>query len=206
MLCTAELQALKRTDQLLDTLGEVEPRRDLVGLVMRRIEREQETRPVFKRFLISLRERRPQLQTAAVGILAVALLAFGLFHYQPRRPSVTQRSRIVGPQHRRSESASSDVEVGGWPAFGSWIRKIIVLRRPNVLRLSESDVKRINDDMKRAREALRDPRPDGGSTLPDTPEFRRVGSSTGPTVILRAGREGTLVIEPGPEEPTEPAE
>lgn len=129
MLCTAELRALKRTDQLLDTLGEVEPRRDLVGLVMRRIEREQETLPVFKRFLISLRERRPQVLYAAANVLAVFLLAFGLYQYQQNRSYRNRQAGLIQPGAPRAAE-------------------------PMRIELSESDVKRLNLDMAAAREAL----------------------------------------------------
>jgi hypothetical protein len=111
-LCTAELRALERTDRLLGTLDQVEPRRDLVRHVMRHIEREQETIPAFKRFLTSLRERQPQLQRAAAYILLAAGLALMAYNYQARqRPASTSTASTVTPQgSETTEVASPDVD------------------------------------------------------------------------------------------------
>jgi hypothetical protein len=180
VLCTAELQALKRTDQLLDTLGEVEPRRDLVGLVMRRIEHEQETLPVFKRFLISLRERRPKVLYAAVNVLAVFLLAFGLYQYQASRVARNEARLFQGRDHKR-KAAPANVVRAERPAP----------RDAQVLPLSESLVAGINREMAAAREAL---------------GKHRALDETDSPLILSPGADGSLVIEVGSRGATEPAE
>jgi hypothetical protein len=90
-LCSDEARALERTDQLLGTLGEVEPRRDLVGLVMQHIEREQESIPAFKRLLIALNERRPRLQYVAANILLVIALGIMVYNYRVRHRSEAPR-------------------------------------------------------------------------------------------------------------------
>ena len=111
-VCTAELRALRRTDQLLGTLDEVEPRRDLVGHVMRHIEHEQETIPAFKRFLTSLRERQPQLQHAAAYILLMAALVLMAYNYQARRHSAPTHtaSGVAQPSSSPSEVSLPDTE------------------------------------------------------------------------------------------------
>ena len=124
-LCTAELRALERTDQLLGTLDETEPRRDLVGHVIRHIEREQETVPAFKRFLTSLRERQPQLQHAAAYILLTAALVLMAYNYQARRrPAATHTaSGLTGPGSSTAEVSSPDMD------GARLVRPFVVIRR-----------------------------------------------------------------------------
>lgn len=181
MPCTAELRALKRTDQLLDTLGEIEPRRDLVGLVMRRIEREQETLPVFKRFLLSVRERRSQVVYAAANVLAVLLLAFGLYQYQVRRAARKEARFFRAPDATR----------GPVPAEVARIERRAA-REPQVVPLNEGLVNKLNRDLAAAREALG--------------KRRRVLDGTDSPLILSPGADGSLVIEVGSRGATEPAE
>ena len=178
--CRSELRALKRTDQLLDTLGEIEPRRDLVGLVMRRIEREQETLPVFKRFLISVRERRSQVVYAAANVLAVLLLAFGLYQYQVRRAARNEARFIRGPGAPR-RPVPAEVATVERPA----------VREPRVVPLNDGLVNKLNRDMAAAREALGKHRALDGTDSP---------------LILSPGDDGSLVIEVGSRGATEPAE
>jgi hypothetical protein len=109
-LCAAEVRALEQTDRLLDTCGEVEPRRDLVGVVMQRIEHEQETIPAFKRFLISLNERRPKLQYAAANILLIVALGFMVYNYHVRRRARVQEPRSAESSDYRIPLTGQDVE------------------------------------------------------------------------------------------------
>jgi hypothetical protein len=109
-VCTDELRALERTDQLLGTLGEIEPRRDLVGLVMQRIEREQESIPAFKRFLIALNERRPRLQYAAANILLVLALGIMVYNYQARHRAKPTDDRSANDAGYQIPMTERDVE------------------------------------------------------------------------------------------------
>jgi len=212
VLCTAELRALKRTDELLDTLGEVEPRRDLVGLVMRRIEREQETTPAFKRFLISLRERRPQLVRTAAYVLAVFMLAFGSYRYYESRRSPMNRATIQPVAVGGSPVASTRVEVPRALApFKRNLRRffLVAVRRlpaPDVaaetedftFRLDESGVESLNREMDAARSKAGEPPPVEAPFEKLVPDVR--------PVELQVGRGGSLIIEPGSSGSKEPAE
>jgi len=213
VLCTAELGALKRTDQLLDTLGDVEPRRDLVGLVMRHIEREQETIPAFKRFLISLRERRPQLQYAAANILIVVLLALGIYRYQAWRARPSQRSLA----NVSGVPVVADRGNAQWRGPFGRIGKLVIVSKSPAPRavaenadikipLSEGDVQWLNSDLELARTDTRasEPRDGAPSLLPSLRAVEAPGA--GPSVILSPGPDGTLIIRPGTEEPAPPAE
>lgn len=202
---------MKRTDQLLGTLGEVEPRRDLVGLVIQHIEREQETIPAFKRFLISLRERRPQLQYAAANILLVIVLALMLYQYQARRSPVTE-STVANLPKGRGKATGADADTRSRRA-PFWRRvKIRFPTEPRVagerrdfrIPLNEADVEKLNLEMKRALTGVRGP--NDGPLPPRLPEVLPVEARAGPPIILRPGPNGTLVIEPGPEDSKEPTE
>jgi len=211
--CRAELGALKRTDQLLDTLADVEPRRDLVGLVMRQIEREQETIPAFKRFLLILRERRPQLQYAAVNVLLVVLLAFGIYHYQGWRARQAQRHQaaLLGGSGTPTVTGVNGVSRPGT----LWMPKRFLLFRwkpatPAIAQeddiripLSETGIEQLNSELELAKMGQAASESGDHGLSPPSSEVTPVSA---PFVFLRPGPGGTLIIEPGPEEPTQPAE
>jgi hypothetical protein len=216
VLCTAELGALKRTDQLLDTLGEVEPRRDLVGLVMRRIEREQEAIPAFKRFLISLRERRPQLQYAVANILIVLLLAFGLHRYYELRRSAVNRAEVqpmaVGSVATASARPGLSRTFAPVTQIGKQLVLVLLQRRPVreaspegeefTFHLDQNAVESLNREMESARSNA------GSPLLVDRPfpasGVRPVDAQ--PPVLLSPGPGGKLIIETGSAGPKDPAE
>jgi anti-sigma factor RsiW len=165
VLCTGELRALKRTDQLLDTLGEVEPRRDLVGLVMRRIEREQEAIPAFKRFLISLGERRPQLVRSAAYVVALLMLAFGLHqYYQARSPAANDGVRPMASVPGPTVSTRPELTRAFAPVAQLGKRLVLVLsqRQPAreaapegeefTFRLDRNGVESLNRELENARD------------------------------------------------------
>jgi hypothetical protein len=207
VLCTGELRALKRTDQLLDTLGEVEPRRDLVGLVMRRIEREQEAIPAFKRFLISLRERRPQLQYAAVNVLIVLLLALGLHRYYELRRSAANRTAVqpmaAGPAPTVLTERGPTRPFAPVTQLRKQLRLVVLRLRPApetpaggeefTFRLDKNGVESLNRELEDARANADSPQP------VDRPfpvaGIRPVDSEQ--PVLLHPGPGGKLIIETG---------
>ena len=77
---------------------------------MQRIEREQETIPAFKRFLIALNERRPKLQYAAANILLVLALALMAYNYQARRRAKAADDRSGNDQEYQIPLTERDVE------------------------------------------------------------------------------------------------
>ena len=204
--CTTELRALKRTDELLDTLGDVEPRRDLVGLVVRQIEREQETIPVFKRFLLTLRQRRPQLQYAAVNVLILVLLTLGIYRYQ------TWRSRQAQPHKAAALAESGAPPVADLEATRPGVapskrkRFLLVYRAPAPddyrIPLSETDIEALNSELELAGTDR------GAPDLGDLglPLFSSEIAPVSTPVYLYPGPGGTLIIGPGPEEPSQPAD
>jgi hypothetical protein len=182
-LCAAELRALEQTDRLLDTLEEIEPRRDLVGAVVQHIEREQVTTPAFKRFLTSLRERQWQLQHAAAVVLLVAALGLIVYRsYSPRPAAVVVPRPTAGPTviygtaPKSSDTLAEAVAPGKWDI---WIP------------LSESDVKKLNDELRLARDGRVEPSPEASPTSDVIPVE---------AVIIEPGPDGSLVIKPGQDE------
>ena len=225
-LCASELRALEKTGQLLDTLGDIEPRRDLVGLVMSRIERERDAEPALSNLIMSLRSRWAnigwaQVRYAATNVLILLLLAFGLHRYsQVRRP----------PAETTPNVAISTVHPDGTrpaeTARPNWFNRVITFR-PRLIRvthvpptsvappkdgdfripLNESDFERLDRDLKDAESGggPRDP-----ADIPETwrlPELRRNNSPTRPVEVeLLLGPNGTLIIAPGSQRPSQPAE
>ncbi len=179
-LCTAELRALERTDQLLGTLDQVEPRRDLVGHVMRHIEREQETIPAFKRFLTSLRERQPQLQHAAAYILLAGALVLMAYNYQARRRSAAMHTApgLTGPDGKTAEVSSPDV---GGSRLAKPIRAVSTSQpeqKASRYRLTTELLDDINRGFEQARRRATD---DEGSRLPEAEGvIRPVGTPDAP--------------------------
>lgn len=191
-MCTAELRALERTDQLLGTLDHVEPRRDMVAHVMRHIEREQETVPAFKRFLTSLRERQPQLQHAAAYILLAGALVLMAYNYQARRqpPATHTASGLTGPDGKTAEVASPDTE--GAPKDKPFVtirvpRRIqfpsMGRRDPRPVVLTEDQIAEINREFERARAGTSDDAGDDdtGGRIPEIgADVRSVGTQRAP--------------------------
>jgi len=212
VLCMAELRALNKTDQLLDALDTVEPRRDLVGLVMRHIEREQEARPAFKSILTALRVRWPQIRYATANVLLVVLLAFGLYRYQINRSALNNQAGLQGntvrrqgqdqtgtPVNKRVErirlvkpQAAADSMVAGDSDFN--------------FPLSEGDIEQLRRDMRRALSDPAPPDPSKQLLRGALGEIRPVDSLGEPPFLLRFGPNGTLIIEPGSSKATQPAE
>jgi hypothetical protein len=183
-LCTAELRALEQTDHLLDALEEIEPRRDLVGAVVQHIEREQATTPAFKRFLTSLRERQWQLQHAAAVVLLVAALGLTVYrHYSPRRVVIVPRPVAGQPVMYGKALDSPDMmadaaTMTGWDSV--WVP------------LNENDVKRLNEELRRAKGGRIELAPEGSPTSEVIP--------VDATVVIEPGPDGSLVIKPGQED------
>jgi hypothetical protein len=214
VLCTGELRALKRTDELLDTLGEVEPRRDLVGLVMRRIEREQETIPAFKRFLISLREQRPQLVRVAAYALVLLMLAFGLRqYYQARRPGgdAGPQPMVVGPRSTAPTDQGLSRTFAPVAKVGRQLALVLLQQRPArevspegeefTFHLDPDAVESLNHEMESARS-------NGGAPLLVDRAFPASGVrpvDAQQPVFLSPGPGGQLIIESGsaPKKPGE---
>ncbi|MBN1918038.1 MAG: zf-HC2 domain-containing protein [Verrucomicrobia bacterium] len=189
-LCTAELGALKRTDQLLATLPQIEPRRDLVGLVMQHIERERDTLPAFKRFLLSLRERQTQLRYAVANVLLVVVLALTIISFENRRRNaLLARS---GVSDLGGSGAVSDAQTGRtakrwWPT--NW-RRFFQERPTLARRLDEETMREINAGFEEARNADA-----SGLEVPGGNVISNEVIPVDAPWILRIGPDGTLIEE-----------
>jgi hypothetical protein len=195
-LCTAELGALKRTDQLLGTLPEIEPRRDLVGLVMQHIERERDTVPAFKRFLLSLRARQAQLRYAAANVLLVVLLAFTIIHFEGSRRAAQvaeSRSSLTNPGgDARVATTLSETRKPAWRFLRpDEFRAFLARNRPvPVYRLTNEQIEALNREFAKARST-------GDNNL-ETPGWDPGAEGIVPVdapFILRPGPNGELLIE-----------
>ena len=195
-LCTAELGALKRTDQLLATLPSIEPRRDLVGLVMQHIERERDTTPAFKRFLTSLRARQAQLRYAAANVLLVVVLALTIIRLENRRRAyqpAESRADVTSPSR---DEPTGNLATDTGKGTRRWFvvfdpRRYLAEKRPTpTYSLTDEWIEALNEEFAKARNT-------GNDSL-EAPG-RNVGTDdvvpVDAPVILRAGPRGELLIE-----------
>lgn len=147
---------------------------------MQHIQREQANISPFKRFLVSLRERQPQLQHAAAVLLLVA--ALGLMMYR----ASTRRVAIIMPKPPTPELAGMYNPVS--PGAPDEIAKV---DNPDewtmVVPLGESELAQLNAGMHRAEAGEDEP------ALEPTPDsnIRKVGA-----VVIKLAPDGSLRIEP----------